>query len=60
MAMNGLRGVLAALQNQAPQIHVDPTLIPRARQPIDKMPAFTAARKNAQLATGIVPNIGAA
>jgi quinolinate synthase len=39
---------------------VDPALVPRARQPIDRMLAFTAALRGGQDAGALVPNIGAA
>ena len=60
MAMNGLAGVAQVLEKNLNQIHVDPALIPRARQPIDRMLAFTAALRNGQNAGALVPNIGAA
>jgi quinolinate synthase len=60
MAMNGLAGVAHVLELGANAIHVDPALIPRARQPIDRMLAFTAAHKAGQDAGALVPNIGAA
>ena len=60
MAMNGLAGVAHVLEFGANAIHVDPALIPRARQPIDRMLAFTAAHKAGQDAGALVPNIGAA
>ncbi len=60
MAMNGLAGVAQVLETGANAIHVDPALIPRARQPIDRMLAFTAALKGEQPASGLVPNMGAA
>ena len=60
MAMNGLAGVAEVLEKNLNQIHVDPALIPRARQPIDRMLAFTAAHKAGQDAGALVPNIGAA
>jgi quinolinate synthase len=60
MAMNGLAGVAEVLQKGLNQIHVDPALIPRARLPIDRMLAFTAAHKAGQDAGALVPNIGAA
>jgi len=60
MAMNGLAGVAEVLEKGLNQIHVDPALIPRARQPIDRMLAFTAAHKAGQDAGALVPNIGAA
>ncbi|MCB2018023.1 MAG: quinolinate synthase NadA, partial [Hydrogenophaga sp.] len=60
MAMNGLAGVAQVLEKGLNQIEVDPALIPRARQPIDWMLAFTAAHKAGQDAGTLVPNIGAA
>jgi quinolinate synthase len=60
MAMNGLAGVAQVLENGTNEIHVDPALIPRARLPIDRMLAFTAALKAGQPVGGLVPNIGAA
>lgn len=60
MAMNGLAGVAHVLEMGANAIHVDPAQIPRARQPIDRMLAFTAAHKAGQDAGALVPNIGAA
>jgi quinolinate synthase len=60
MAMNGLAGVAHVLETGANAIHVDPALIPRAREPIDRMLAFTAAHKAGQDAGALVPNIGAA
>ena len=60
MAMNGLAGVAHVLEFGANAIHVDPALIPRARQAIDRMLAFTAAHKAGQDAGALVPNIGAA
>jgi quinolinate synthase len=60
MAMNGLAGVAHVLETGANEIHVDPALIPRARLPIDRMLAFTAALKNGQPTAGLIPNIGAA
>jgi quinolinate synthase len=60
MAMNGLAGVARVLEEGLNEIHVDPALIPRARQPIDRMLAFTAALKGGQNAGALVPHIGAA
>ncbi|MDP3883509.1 quinolinate synthase NadA [Hydrogenophaga sp.] len=60
MAMNGLTGVAQVLEKGLNQIHVDPALIPRARLPIDRMLAFTAAQRSGQNAGELVPNIGAA
>jgi quinolinate synthase len=39
---------------------VDHTIIERARVPIDRMLAFTAALKSGKPVTGLVPHIGAA
>jgi quinolinate synthase len=60
MAMNGLAGLAHVLETGTNAIHVDPTLIPRARQPIDRMLAFTAALKAGQPVAGLVPHLGAA
>ncbi|HNZ91072.1 MAG TPA: quinolinate synthase NadA, partial [Acidovorax sp.] len=60
MAMNGLADVARVLETGTNAIAVDPALIPRARQPIDRMLAFTAALKSGRPTTGLVPNIGAA
>ncbi|PKO77271.1 MAG: quinolinate synthase [Betaproteobacteria bacterium HGW-Betaproteobacteria-15] len=60
MAMNGLAGVAQVLEKGLNQIHVEPALIPRARLPIDRMLAFTAAHRAGQDAGALVPNIGAA
>ncbi|MDP3809894.1 MAG: quinolinate synthase NadA, partial [Hydrogenophaga sp.] len=42
------------------EIHVDPALIPRARLPIDRMLAFTAAQRSGNKPGALVTNIGAA
>ena len=60
MAMNGLAGVAHVLETSTHEIHVEPALIPRARRPIDRMLAFTAALKNGHPIAGLVPFIGAA
>lgn len=60
MAMNGLAGVAHVLETGLNEVHVDPTLIPRARLPIDRMLAFTAAQKAGQPVSGLVPHLGAA
>ncbi|MFM2261559.1 MAG: quinolinate synthase NadA [Pseudomonadota bacterium] len=60
MAMNSLADVVRVLETGANSVHVDPALIQRARQPIDRMLAFTAALKNGQNAGALVPNMGAA
>ncbi len=60
MAMNGLAGVAHALETGAGAVEVDAALIPRARQPIDRMLAFTAALKGGRDAGALVPHLGAA
>ena len=60
MAMNGLAGLVQVLETGANEVLVDTPLIPRARQPIDRMLAFTAALKSVQGAGGLVPQMGAA
>ncbi|MFN8849139.1 MAG: quinolinate synthase NadA, partial [Inhella sp.] len=56
MAMNGLADVARVLETGANAVHVDAALIPRARQPIDRMLAFTAALKNGQPTAALVPH----
>ena len=60
MAMNGLAGVAQVLEKNLNQIEVDASLIARARLPIDRMLAFTAAQRGGQDAGALVPDIGAA
>lgn len=60
MAMNSLAGVAHVLESGLNEIHVDPAMIPRAREPIDRMLAFTAAQKAGHNAGALVPYIGAA
>jgi quinolinate synthase len=60
MAMNGLADVARVLQTGANAITVDPALIDRARLPIERMLAFTAALNNAQQPGQLVSGIGAA
>ncbi len=60
MAMNSLAGVAQALEQGTNQIEVDAALIERARLPIDRMLAFTAAQRGGQDAGALVPRIGAA
>ncbi|MES2877977.1 MAG: quinolinate synthase NadA [Pseudomonadota bacterium] len=60
MAMNGLADVARVLETGANEIHVDPALGLRARLPIDRMLAFTAALKAGKEAGSLVPQIGAA
>lgn len=59
MAMNSLADVVRVLETDANEIQVDPALGYRARLPIDRMLAFTAALKGAQDAGSLVPLIGA-
>ena len=58
--MNGLADVARVLETGANEIHVDPALGVRARVPIDRMLAFTAALKAGQVTGSLVPHIGAA
>ncbi len=60
MAMNGLAGLARVLQTGANAVEVDAALIERARLPIDRMLAFTAARKAGHPAGALVPRLGAA
>jgi quinolinate synthase len=64
MAMNGLAGLVRVLEAAGSpgehEVRVDPALIPRARVPIDRMLAFTAALKAGQPTSALVPHIGAA
>jgi quinolinate synthase len=60
MAMNGLAGVAQVLKTGMNEVHVDPALIPRARLPIDRMLAYTAALKAGQPTAGLVSHLGAA
>jgi quinolinate synthase len=60
MAMNSLAGLAHVLETGANEIHVDPALGLRARLPIDRMLAFTAALKSGQAPGSLVPRIGAA
>ncbi len=60
MAMNGLAGLAHVLATGANRVEVDPAVIPRARRPIDRMLAFTAALKNGQPVGALVSGIGAA
>jgi len=62
MAMNSLAGVARALESASPSVQVDAALIPRARLPIDRMLAFTAALKaggQAAAAGTMVAHLGA-
>ena len=60
MAMNGLAGLARALETGANEVHIDPALGLRARLPIERMLAFTAAQRLGQPVAGLVPRIGAA
>ena len=60
MAMNGLADVARVLETGANEVHVDPTLGARARLPIDRMLAFTAALKQGPVPGSLVAQIGAA
>ena len=60
MAMNGLADVARVLETGANAIEVPGALIPRARLPIDRMLAFTAALKSGQPVGGLIPHLGAA
>jgi len=60
MAMNSLAGVAQALQSGSGAIEVPAALIERARLPIERMLAFTAAQKAGHDAGALVPHLGAA
>jgi quinolinate synthase len=60
MAMNGLAGLAHVLETGDNEVHVEAALGERARVPIDRMLAFTAALKAGQPAGALVRNIGAA
>jgi quinolinate synthase len=61
MAMNGLAGLVQVLETGANEVLVDPLLGQRAKRPIDRMLAFTAAAANRSHPPGaLVPGIGAA
>jgi quinolinate synthase len=60
MAMNGLADVARVLETGVNEIHVDPALGLRARLPIDRMLAFTAAHKQGPVPGSLVAQIGAA
>ena len=59
MAMNSLAGLARVLELGTNEIHIDPALGLRARQPIDRMLAFTAASR-VGTPSGLVPGMGAA
>ena len=58
--MNGLAGLAQVLELGTNEVHIDPALGLRARLPIDRMLAFTAAQKSGQPSGALVPHIGAA
>lgn len=60
MAMNSLFDVARVLETGANEVQVDHALGLRARRPIDRMLAFTAALKGGRDAGSLVPLIGAA
>jgi quinolinate synthase len=60
MAMNGLADVARALETGLGEVQVDSALGLRARLPIDRMLAFTAALKNGHATSALVPHLGAA
>ena len=59
MAMNSLAGVAHVLEHGHHAIEVPPSLGQRAKLPIDRMLAFTAALKNGQPVSGLIPHLGA-
>ncbi|WP_029461529.1 quinolinate synthase NadA [Serpentinimonas barnesii] len=60
MAMNSLAGVAQALQSGRGVVEVPAELIERARRPIERMLAFTAAQRAGHDAGALVPHLGAA
>jgi quinolinate synthase len=60
MAMNGLAGLVKVLETGGNEVLLDPAVGRRAKQPIDRMLAFTAGLKAGLPAGSLVPNIGAA
>lgn len=60
MAMNSLAGVARVLEQGLNAVTVPDALIERARLPIDRMLAFTAAQRGGQNPGALVPHIGAA
>ncbi len=62
MAMNSLAGLAHVLETGANEVHVNPALALRAKLPIDRMLAFTAALRSGQSTSAMVahvPNLGA-
>ena len=60
MAMNGLAGLAHVLEHGTNEVYVNPALGLRARLPIDRMLAFTAAMREGRPLAGLVPGIGPA
>ena len=58
--MNGLAGVAHVLETGATRSTWTRRWVERARVPIDRMLAFTAALKSGQPIGAIVPHLGAA
>jgi quinolinate synthase len=52
--------VARVLEHGLNEVHVEARYLDRARLPIDRMLAFTAALKNGQPVGGLIQNIGAA
>ena len=59
MAMNGLAALAEVLESERNAVKVAPALIARARRPIDRMLAFTAALRKSACPAGLVPHLGA-
>ncbi|MCI1838013.1 MAG: quinolinate synthase NadA [Achromobacter ruhlandii] len=59
MAMNGLAGMIDALEHGANEILLDPDLAQRAKAPIDRMLDFADARKRPVRASGDLARDGA-
>ncbi|MFY3132307.1 quinolinate synthase NadA [Achromobacter ruhlandii] len=59
MAMNGLAGMIDALEHGANEILLDPVLAQRAKAPIDRMLDFADARKRPVRASGDLARDGA-
>lgn len=59
MAMNSLAGVARVLETGANEVSVDAAVIDRARRPIERMLAFTAAQRSGADAGAPVPHLGA-
>lgn len=57
--MNELAGLANALESGSHAVEVAPALISRARRPIDRMLAFTAALQRGASVAALVPHLGA-